>query len=159
MLRCRGDIASDHVGFPVGPHDANVSAWASSSAGFIFEDQNNTKIDGAQSETLPSTVAEMLLNTILAIPPFGESEARPETRYYCNVDGCNVSTTRSSDLERHMRSHSTGPRTCQFCLKEICNRPDKFKSHLEKYHKFDSTVLRDRRDLWEQGGMKVWESL
>jgi hypothetical protein len=145
------------VGHPAG----NNSARASSNAGLTFEDYlqlspdlnedlNSTGDNSVPLEDFQSTaVPEMPLNTTLPIPPLRDSEAQSETRHYCHVDGCNISTVRYSDLQRHMRLHSTSRHKCQFCLKEICNRPDKIKSHLEKYHKFDRTVLRDRHDLWE----------
>ena len=150
-------VSTHHPGLPA----ANNSAWTSSSAGLMFEgyhqfspnldqDLNNTGVDSVPLEIFHSTaVPEMPLNTALPIPPSGGSEAQPEKRHKCNVDGCDVSTARHSDLQRHMRVHSTSPHKCQFCLKEIFNRPDKIKDHLEKYHKFDLTVLRDRHDLWK----------
>jgi hypothetical protein len=109
-----------------------------------------TGVDNDRLETFDSTaLLEMPFTTALPIHPPGGSEVQLETRHYCNFDGCNVSTRRYADLQRHMRLHSTSRHKCQFCLKEICNRPDKVKSHLEKYHKFNPTVLRDRHDLWE----------
>jgi hypothetical protein len=140
---------------------ANNPAWDTPGTELMFEgyhqsplnlvqDLNNTGVGLVPPAIVHSTeMPRMPLDGAIPIPPSRRSGAQPKTRYYCNVSGCNVSVARPSDLPRHISWHSASQRKCQFCSKEICNRPDKIKSHLEKYHKFSPAFLHSHQDLWK----------
>jgi hypothetical protein len=142
-----GLLIPDHAGFPTGRLDFSTG-FPTLPIGLI-DDLNNTEVRSVPLETSHCTVGETSLNIIRTIPRLAEPEPQSETRYYCKEEGCVVSTTRPGDLERHMRLHSTSPRKCKLCTREICNRPDKVKEHLKKYHRIDPVILPERPELWE----------
>jgi hypothetical protein len=145
---------TDHVDLST----ADPSIFAFSDAGFMFDHipdyqaMNGGAIsvgeDNLQQEAF--TMMEMPLRTGISILPIETARVQSKTRYHCIIAGCDRSTARRADLQRHMRSkHSAGKYICKICLQPLSNRADKIKSHLVKYHKFDRTVLQARRDLWD----------
>ncbi len=74
-------------------------------------------------------------------PPPSTTESSRNAGFPCGVPDCEQAFGRKSDLDRHLKSHQSGPRTYS-CIAEGCPRRgmkgfwrlDKLKDHLDRKH-------------------------